>query len=70
MNTKISQESLIYYVNNHYEIKGSNKPVLAIPDPDTFKSNTSGMTLGQRFRHFVAALRIDFPVFPIYLFLS
>ena len=70
MDTKISQDSLLYYINNHYEIKGGSKPVLGMPDIDTFKSNTSSLTLSQQFCHLVVALNIVFPVFPVYLFLS
>lgn len=69
MDIPISQESLLYYVNNFYEVKISSKPVLGMPDKDVFKSNSS-LTMGQRFRHFVVAMRLDLPIFPVYLFLS
>lgn len=70
METQISQESLLYYINNHYEIKGSSKPVLGMPDIDTFKGNTNELPLSQQFCRLVVALNIVFPVFPIYPFLS
>lgn len=69
MDTQISQESLLYYINNHYEIKGSSKPVLGMPDIDTFKGNTSELPLSRQFCRLVVALNIVFPVFPIYPFL-
>lgn len=70
MDTQISQESLLYYVNHHYEINGSSKPILGMPDFNTFMSNTSGLTLSQQFWSLVRALNIVFPIFPIYPFLS
>lgn len=70
METQISQESLLYYINNHYEIKGSSKPVLGMPDIDAFKSNASELTLSQQFCRLVVALNIVFPIFPVYPFLS
>ena len=70
MDTQISQDSLLYYINHHYEIKGSSKPVLGMPDINIFKSNTSNLTLSQQFCRLVVALNIVFPVFPIYPFLS
>lgn len=70
MYTQISQESLLYYVNHHYEINGSSKPILGMPDFSTFMSNTSGLTLSQQFCSLVRALNIVFPIFPIYPFLS
>lgn len=70
MDTQISQESLLYYVNHHYEIKGSIKPILGMPDFNTFNSNTSECTLSQQFCSLVRALNIVFPIFPIYPFLS
>lgn len=70
MDTQISQESLLYYVNHHYKINGSSKPILGMPDFNTFNSNTSDLTLSQQFCSLVRALNIVFPIFPIYPFLS
>lgn len=69
MDTQISQESLLYYINNHYELKGSSKLVLGMPDINTFKSNTSELPLSQQFCRLVVSLNIVFPVFPVHLFL-
>lgn len=70
MDTQLSQESLLYYINHHYEITGNSKPVLGMPDITTFKGNSSELTLSQQFCRLVVALNIVFPVFPIYPFLS
>ena len=70
METQISQESLLYYINNHYIIKGRRKLVFGIPDSNTFKGNTSELPLSQQFCRLVVSLNIVFPVFPVYLFLS